>query len=97
MAKKSGWDVKQNVSKWWYLAGLLGTIGAIAAIIYVLVSDSRMKIFSLLFLISLIGPAIVYFLCKKDDWRLANLAQKLFIGQVIVSVLALIFGFSFLL
>ncbi len=84
----AAWDPQARASNWWYLAGAAEGIGSIVAIIYVLVSDSKKKFFSLLYLIGILGPIIVYLVCKDDDPKLANLSKKLLIGNIVVLVVA---------
>jgi len=91
------WDPKAKASNWWYLAGVAYSIGWIIALIYVLVSNSKKKWFSLLYIITFIGPAIVYFVAKDEDQKLADLSKKLFIGSIalilIIIILLVLVGF----
>lgn len=77
------WDPAGKASKGWYLAGLFLGIGNIIAIIYVLTSRSKKKIFSLLYLVGFLGPLITYLVIRDEDQKLADLSLKLMIGNII--------------
>ncbi len=91
------WNRRNDASNWWYLAGLVGGIGSIIAIIYVLLSESKKRVFSLLYLLNILGPIVVYFVCKDDDPKLANLSKKLLIGNIVIIAVAVVLGVFFII
>lgn len=92
------WNRNKDASNWWYVAGLTGGIGGLIAIIYVLLSESKMKVFSLLYLLNVLGPIVVYFVVRDEDHKLADLSKKLLIGNLLIAIIvlaAIIAGFTF--
>ena len=89
------WNSKSNASNWWYLAGVAGSLGSLIAIIYVLTSKSKMRVFSLLFLIGILGPAVVYFVTNDQNNKLADLSKKLLLGNILILVIFIIIWISF--
>jgi hypothetical protein len=84
------WNPEGKASAWWYLAGIVGTLGAIIAILYLLFSTSKKKFWSLLLLIGFFGPIIVYLVCESEDRKLADLAKKMLVGNVLAILLAVL-------
>ena len=91
------WKYKGEVSDFWYLAGLFSSIGYIVAMIYMLLTNDKNRVFSLLYLLGIIGGLITYFIFKKKDERFADLSKKLVIGNVLFLVLALFLVFEFVI
>ncbi len=83
----AGWNPKGKSSPLWYLVGLTSGLGNIITMIWVLVSDSKKKLFSLLYLINFLGPLIAYFVCKDEDPKLASISLKLAIGNILAGVI----------
>ena len=83
------WNDNGKASALWVLVGLASGICNIAAIIYVLVSKSRKKLFSILYIIGFIGPLIAYFVCRKEDRKLASISLRLAIGNAILAILVI--------
>ncbi len=84
------WNPNGKASPLWYLVGIASGIGNIAAMIYILVSKSQKKLFSLLYLVGFFGPLIAYFLLRKDDPKLASISLKLAIGNILFVVVYII-------
>ena len=85
------WDINGKASVWWYLAGI-SVIGNFIAIFYVLFKGGKKRFLSILYLLGLLGTAIVYFLSKDDDKKLADLSAKLFIGNFLFLVIILLYA-----
>lgn len=80
--QRGTWNPQANAKWVWYLAGII-PLGSIAAIIYVLMSDSKKRIFSILFILGMIGPLLVWLVVDGDDRHLSDIGKKIFIGQII--------------
>ncbi len=89
------WKGHSKASDWWYLIGLTGGIGYLAAIIYTLVSDNKNRIWSLFYLLGFIGGIVLYFVFEKSDRKFADMSKKLVIGNIVAIVIALVVFFSF--
>jgi hypothetical protein len=89
------WNSRVKASRWWYLAGFVG-FGSLIAIVYVFLSKRPNKILSLLYLIGIIGPLVVYVVTRGKDNKLSDISFKLFIGQIIVFVMILFIMFFLL-
>ncbi len=93
------WNSNEKASWLWILLGLLG-IGQLVALIYVLIKNEKNRVFALLFLLGWLGDIILYFVFKGKDEKLSSIAIKLFMGEIAIIVILLIFvavvGVSFL-
>lgn len=87
------WQYDGKASRWWYLLGFLG-IGNLIALIYVLLSNSKNRVWALFYLLGIFGDIILYLVFRVIDNKLADLSMKLFIGQL-VSLLLVIIVFIF--
>lgn len=85
----SQWDPNGKASAWWFLIGVV-PFGNLIAIIYVLMSESKKKIFSLLYLIGFLGPLIVFVIVKDEDHKLGDLSIKLAVGNILSSIVLII-------
>ncbi len=79
------WDPNKKASVLWYIMGIIG-IGNLIALIYVLLSTSKKKLYSILFIVGFIGPLIAY-LVVNDDKNLKDMSFKLMIGNIIYYIL----------
>ena len=79
------WDSNKKASVLWYVMGIIG-IGNLIAIIYVLLSSSKRKLYSILYILGFIGPLIAY-LAINDDAQLKDMSFKLMIGNIIYYIL----------
>ncbi len=68
---------------WILISAIPFQIGSIVAMLYVISSDNEDKVYSLLFLIPIIGPIISYVLAEGKDKYLSTLSGWVFIGQII--------------
>lgn len=93
--KNNGWDYNNKASWVWYLIGLLGGLGYIIGLIYVLVSNNKNRVWSLFFLLGPIGSIILYFVFRRKDNKLANISIKLLVGYIISTVVAIVVSFIF--
>lgn len=84
----SDWSSKTKVSWLWAVLGAV-PFGNLIAILYVLVSDCKNKLHSLLYLFGTIGPLIAFLLLRDSDSRLADLSLKLLIGNIVSVILVL--------
>jgi len=88
------WDIKKNASKIWILLGFIG-IGQLIALIYSLVSkDDKDRILGVLFILGWLGDIIIYFIEKDKDKYISSMALYLFIGELILFIIALSFSFT---
>ena len=72
---------------WILISSVPYQIGSIIAMLYVLSSDNENKIYSLLFLIPIIGPIISYVLTENKDRYISTLSGWVFAGQIISYIL----------
>ncbi len=91
------WDYNGRASNWWYVLGFLSGIGLLIALIYVLVSNSKNRIWALFYLIGIIGEIIIYILFKNTDKKLADLTKKLLIGQIIMIAVVILIIIIFII
>jgi hypothetical protein len=89
-ANSNKWDPNEKANWLWVLLGFIG-IGQLVALIYVLIKNDKNRLFALLFLLGWLGDLILYFVFKGKDERLSSIAIKLFLGEIAVIIIALIF------
>ena len=92
------WDTSKKASKIWIFLGLIG-IGQLIALIYSLVSkNDKDRVFGVLFILGWLGDLIIYFVEKDKDKYLSSMALYLFIGEVLLFVVAIVlFGLGLFL
>ncbi len=92
------WDTSKKASKIWILLGLIG-VGQLIALIYSLVSkNDKDRVFGVLFILGWLGDLIIYFVEKDKDKYLSSMALYLFIGEVLLFVVAIVlFGLGLFL
>lgn len=83
------WNKKEDASNWWYLLGFIGFIGYLIALIYVLITDNKNRVYSLFYLISIFGAIIVALIFKDKDYKFYRLSFKLIMGTLV----SIIFSF----
>lgn len=86
------WKYKGKASALWYIAGLFGGIGYFVGLVYVLITNDKNRIWALFFLLGVVGSVVIYWVFRKTDKKLTDMALKLLIGNVItiVTVIALV-------
>ncbi len=92
------WDTSKKASAAWILLGIIG-IGQFIALIYSLVSkNDKDRVFGVLFILGWLGDLIIYFVEKDKDKYLSSMALYLFIGEVLLFVVAIVlFGLGLFL
>jgi hypothetical protein len=85
------WNKKKEASTWWLVIGLLGGLGYLIALIYVLASENKKRIWSLFYLLGIIGAVVLYFVFRDKDRQFSDLSVKLIIGNIIIGVVLLVF------
>ncbi len=65
-------------------------LGSVISMLYVLSSRRNNKEYSLFFLIPVIGPLIAYVMMESKDTYLASMAEWVFIGEIIDTIIWLV-------
>ncbi|MCL4400513.1 MAG: hypothetical protein M1348_03645 [Candidatus Parvarchaeota archaeon] len=83
---KYKWKSTGKASTLWYIAGLLGSVGYIVGLVYVMLTNNKNKLWSLLYFLGIIGSVIIYIMFRKKDKKFADMSIKLLTGSLITSV-----------
>ena len=90
MPKKSARRKKnaEKASDLWYLAGLTWGLGYFIALIYLLVSKNKNRLFGLLYLLGPLGAIILLVVFMHEDKMVYSLSLKMLVGNLITLLIA---------